>query len=141
MEFYSIYEQTGLQEGQEGIFGIAPLTSRASKREIHDSFVFNLKNEGVVPRAVVGLYISPNESKNPHEIQIGDYDEKYVSGGEVNLKWLPLIKQNKWMVELTDSYFGDDVLFTHFFKPAELNFGFEGFGLQKSDFTQVKKEV
>jgi len=83
----------------------------------------------VIKKAIVGLYISPDEEKNQHEIQIGGYDDKYVAGGEANIDWVPLIKQEKWMAELSDSYYGNTTLFTHFFKPAEINFGIEGVGL------------
>jgi len=85
MEFYAIYEQTGLMTGEQGILGIAPLTARANTREYNDSFVYNMKKQGIIPRATVGLFISPDESKYSHEIQIGDYNDDYVEGGEVNL--------------------------------------------------------
>jgi hypothetical protein len=130
MEFYAIYEQFGLQPEEQGILGLAPLTAHAHDREFHDSFVYNLKQKGVIPRAVIGLFVSPDEESNPHEIEIGDYDEDYVDGGEANLQWNSLIKQDRWMAELTDSYYGDDVLFTHFWQPAEINSGFEGIGVQ-----------
>lgn len=45
------------------------------------------------------------------------------------------------MAELTDSYYGDDVLFTHFWQPAEINSGFEGIGVQQSDWNQLKSKI
>ena len=44
MEFYAIYEQTGLKPYEQGILGIAPLTTHSNTREYHDSFVMNLKD-------------------------------------------------------------------------------------------------
>ena len=141
MEFYAIYEEEGLQPQDQGYLGIAPLKTRAFEREKKDSFVENLKKSGAIRRSVVGLFISPDESKNPHEIQIGEYNTTYVDGGEKNLVWMSLIKEDRWMAELTDSYYGDDVLFTHFFKPAEINAGFEGIGVQQSDYNQLRRKI
>ena len=51
------------------------------------------------------------------------------------------MKDNSWIVELTDSYYGEKVLFTHFFVLAEINSGFEGIGVQESDFNQLRRAI
>ena len=84
-QFYAIYNQEGLQDGQDGIVGLAPAQKDARSYE-GPLFFDELARAGLINRAVFGLFISRFDSK-PHSIQIGDYDTAFVEGGEESLDW------------------------------------------------------
>ena len=84
-QFYAIDNQVGLQNGQDGIVGLAPKQTDAKSYE-GPLFFDELARAGLINRAVFGLFISRFESK-PHSIQIGDYDDSFVEGGDEALDW------------------------------------------------------
>ena len=87
----------------------------------------------------MSLFVSRFKTK-PHSIQIGDYDESFVVGGEANLEWYSLTVDNmgyKWQTDLTEAYIGKHKLFTHDFKWIELNAGYSGIGLTSEDFEKA----
>ena len=59
------------------------------------------------------------------------------------MHWYSLIVDGygdwKWQTDLTHSYFGDTKLFQHDFKWIEINVGYNGMGIQKDDFQQIKE--
>ena len=87
-QFYAIYQQTGMTKHQDGVVGIAP---QQQDKKLHEgpSLVLELKKQGVIDRALVGLFVSRFHSKK-HAIQIGDFDPSYVQGGSDNIHWYSL---------------------------------------------------
>ena len=142
-KFYPIYEEQGLSPHEDGIIGIAPKQTQQKRSKDGPSFIDTLKKQGKIQRAVVSLFVSRFESK-PHSIQIGDYDESFVHGGEKNLEWYSLTVDNlgyKWQTDLTDAYIGKHKLFTHDFKWVEVNAGYSGIGLTSEDFEKASMRL
>lgn len=55
-----------------------------------------LQEQGVIDRAIFGLYLTPNEEYS--NIQIGNYNESYINGTTSDIHWYDSIYDDEWML-------------------------------------------
>lgn len=60
------------------------------------SYLSALQEQGVISRAMFGLYLTPNEEFS--NIQIGNYNESYINGTTSDITWYDNSYDDEWVL-------------------------------------------
>eukprot|EP00352_Strombidinopsis_acuminata_P004708 CAMPEP_0176355084 /NCGR_PEP_ID=MMETSP0126-20121128/13039_1 /TAXON_ID=141414 ORGANISM="Strombidinopsis acuminatum, Strain SPMC142" /NCGR_SAMPLE_ID=MMETSP0126 /ASSEMBLY_ACC=CAM_ASM_000229 /LENGTH=354 /DNA_ID=CAMNT_0017707577 /DNA_START=459 /DNA_END=1523 /DNA_ORIENTATION=+ len=93
--------QKGLSAYSDGIVGLQPVPSNDTSG-LGPSYLTALKDQGVIDRAIFGLYLTPDEDYS--NIQIGNYNASYINGTTANITWYDCLYDDKWSLSGYTNY-------------------------------------
>ena len=104
-QFLSLYKAEGLGHDSDGILGLSPHKD-VSKKKLH--YLWSLKDNGIIDRAMVSFSITSNEMNETPYALFGGYNSSQIVDGAQGLKtfknfdnWL-----GTWALEGQGMYYG-----------------------------------
>eukprot|EP00356_Strombidium_inclinatum_P011500 CAMPEP_0170482176 /NCGR_PEP_ID=MMETSP0208-20121228/2310_1 /TAXON_ID=197538 /ORGANISM="Strombidium inclinatum, Strain S3" /LENGTH=495 /DNA_ID=CAMNT_0010754983 /DNA_START=166 /DNA_END=1652 /DNA_ORIENTATION=+ len=113
-QFLALYKSQGLGHGSDGILGLSPHKDM-KKKKLH--YLWSLKNNGIIDRAVVSFSITSKEMGETPYALFGGYNSSQIVGGAEGLKTFKNFENwlGTWALEGQGMYYGN----TPMQKPGE----------------------
>jgi saccharopepsin len=105
-QFLSLYKSQGLGHDSDGILGLSPHKDM-KKKKLH--YLWSLKDNGIIDRAVVSFSITSKEMGEVPYALFGGYNSSQIVGGAEGLKTFKNFENwlGTWALEGQGMYYGD----------------------------------
>lgn len=105
----SLYKSEGLEDNTDGILGLSPNKSD-QKRKLH--YLWALKDQGIISRAVVSFNIATLDMDDQPWALFGGIDESQVEGGQGGMETFPSFPNflGTWALEAKALLYANEIV-------------------------------